>query len=342
MAALGTGTISLAGTAFGSGSVETAAQLTYTGPSASSSKALTLDAGGGVIYLPNAGTVLTLNGVISETGGTGRALIINGNNLTGATVALTAANTYTGPTVINYGGILSIPTIANGGVASPLGASSSAPANLRIGGNAYAGSGTLRYTGPTASSDRGVELDKNNSADTSTIDVATAGTTLTMSGQFTGTNGLTKAGPGTLALTGLAANTYTGTTTILAGTLSAGLAESALVLTPGGAGLDVQGGKFILQLHRRHRSHRHREGRTSSPATAWHRSSPPARSVTPPSPPTEPSATATTAAASPSWSHCPATPTSTAASTSTTSSFSRTTSAWPTPVSIKATSTTTA
>ena len=107
--------------------------LRYTGATATSSKPIVLDAAGGDLSVGTSGTTLTLSGVISEIGGTGRALSVQSVG-GGSGVALTGANTYTGPTLVNFGAILSIPTFANGGVASPLGASTNAPANLQIGG----------------------------------------------------------------------------------------------------------------------------------------------------------------------------------------------------------------
>ena len=234
MAALGTGTITLAGSSLGGGNVDTTAFLDYTGPTASSSKALVLDASGGTIVVPFAGVSLTLTGVISETGGTGRALSVYVPS--SASLVLTAANSYTGATAVNSGGALSIPTIANGGVASPLGASSNAPANLRLGGGVQGGDGTLRYTGPTASTDRGATM--NSATAKSTIDVSTAGTTLTMSGQLVGPGGLTKAGPGTLLLTGTS-NTYANGTIVNAGTLAIGSVGAVL---PAGKNVTVNSG----------------------------------------------------------------------------------------------------
>jgi fibronectin-binding autotransporter adhesin len=211
MAALGTGAITLAGAPISAGSVDTTARLHYSGPTGSSSKNLTLDASGGDIYVSTAGTALTLNGVISETGGIGRALTIYGDNITGAGVVLTAANTYTGPTAVNFAGILSIPSIANGGVASPIGASSNSPANLILGGGgSFGGTGTLTYTGPSATTDRGVTLGSAGG----TINTATI--PFGFSGQFTGPGGLTFTGGGRLTLTNTT-NNYAGGTTVLNG-----------------------------------------------------------------------------------------------------------------------------
>jgi autotransporter-associated beta strand protein len=73
--------------------------------------------------------------------------------------------------------------------------------------------GALEYQGASAA--RGGAFGLN--AGGGTVQVTTAGTTLTLSGVMSGAGGLTKTGPGALALTG--ANTYSGGTTISAGTL---------------------------------------------------------------------------------------------------------------------------
>jgi fibronectin-binding autotransporter adhesin len=64
------------------------------------------------------------------------------------TLTLASANTYTGVTTLN-GGTLVVPTLANGGVISSIGQSSSDSASLVFNG------GTLHYTGPSVVLDRG-------------------------------------------------------------------------------------------------------------------------------------------------------------------------------------------
>lgn len=115
------------------------------------------------------------------------------------TLTLSASNSYTGGTAI-YGGVLSIGSIANGGAASDIGASSADSANLQIGG------GTLRYTGGNATTDRGFTV-VNGGA---TIENAS---NLTFGGQVlsNGAGSFTKNGAGTLAITNTAGtNTLTG------------------------------------------------------------------------------------------------------------------------------------
>ena len=65
-----------------------------------------------------------------------------------ATLTLTgSANRYTGVTTIS-GGVLSVSTIAYGGLPSSIGASTNDPSNLVLAG------GTLQYTGAGAITDR--------------------------------------------------------------------------------------------------------------------------------------------------------------------------------------------
>jgi autotransporter-associated beta strand protein len=107
------------------------------------------------------------------------------------TIANTTPNDYTGPTTI-AGGTLSVTNLANGGVASAIGASTAAANNLVLAG------GTLSYSGPATTIDRGYR----NTAAGSTLN--TSGD-LTLSGPITAGlgSGLVKAGPAKLTLAGL-------------------------------------------------------------------------------------------------------------------------------------------
>ena len=64
---------------------------------------------------------------------------------------------------------MSVPIIANSSIPSPLGAADGSPGNLAFSG------GTLRYTGPNASTDHGATLD----SDGGTFEVSSSATTLT-------------------------------------------------------------------------------------------------------------------------------------------------------------------
>ena len=151
----------------------------------------------------------TFNGVISSTSSAG--LTVNATSGSTGSLVLGGANTYTGATTINAG-TLSISSVANGGSNSNLGASSNAASNLVLGG------GTLSYTGTNASTDRNFTLTNGT---TSTISVTTSTETLTLSGSAAAGNGsITKAGAGTLALTG--ASSHSGNTTVSAGPLALG------------------------------------------------------------------------------------------------------------------------
>jgi len=94
----------------------------------------------------------------------------------------------------------------------------------------YAG-GTL---GASANWSSGLTGNLVNASSPLTFDTGTVGTnTVTYSGRLQGPGGLTKIGPGTLALTG--ANTYTGVTTVSNGTLGAVSLVGPVVVQSGGA-----------------------------------------------------------------------------------------------------------
>ena len=190
---------SAGGLALNGGLLQTTASLT-------SSRSITLGGTGGS-FSPDAGTSLTLNGAIG-----GSSLL--GLTMAGAgTLTLAGKNTYEGGTVVNAG-TLSISSDKNLGNTSGV---------LTLNG------ATLQSTS-SLTSFRGINLGHG-----ATIS-PDAGTTLTLNGPVGG-SGLTMAGSGTLALGGI--NTYTGTTTINAGTLSIssdgnlGNAGNALLLSGG-------------------------------------------------------------------------------------------------------------
>lgn len=175
---------------------------------------LTGGAGGSALGVQqNGGGTFTIASTIVDNGGATSFTVGGTGGATGTgVVALTGANSYTGATTVS-GATLAFNTVANGGTASAIGASSSASSNLVL------ENGTLRYTGSTATTDRGFTL--VNGGPSRTFDVSSAATNLTFTGQVTSPDdaGFTKSGVGTLTLTN-ANNDYVGVTTIAGGTLA--------------------------------------------------------------------------------------------------------------------------
>ena len=196
----------------------------------------------------NIGAPLTLD----ETMSGGSNIIKAGSS----TLTLNKAqNTNTGSYTVNAG-VLAVMAIGNGSSNDSLGNSTNDASNLTINNNA-----TLRYIGTTNSSSNrlftvgtgGATLDNSGSGSltfTNNGSLAMAGTlaarTLTLTGTNAGANALAaiipdyttylvsvvKSGPGVWALSG--ASTYTGTTTVTAGTLQlATLANSGVVSSMG-------------------------------------------------------------------------------------------------------------
>lgn len=227
------------------GAAGTSAALKYNGAGSTSNRTINQagSTGGAVLDASGSGA-LVLTGSISSAAGnktltlTGTSEALNtisgtiGNGSTGVvsleksgagTWALSAANTYSGSTTIS-GGKLSIAAGNN------LGSATSA---VVLGGAAT--SGTLAYSGNTASYTRGFSVNAGGGG----LETTTAGQTLTLStggiataGRFTvsgsgntaitstisGTGSLQKTGSGRLAVSGN--NSYTGGTTVTSGTLS--------------------------------------------------------------------------------------------------------------------------
>ncbi|MGC3956845.1 MAG: autotransporter-associated beta strand repeat-containing protein [Verrucomicrobiota bacterium] len=140
--------------------------------------------------------------------GTGKITGTTGLMKTNAgTLTINTVNDYTGPTIIG-GGVVSVNQLANGGVASRLGAATSEPTNLQF------FNGALQYSGGSVTIDRGATLASGGA----TFNVASSGTTLTWNGTNVGSGALIKSGPGTLTLS--AGNSFTGGTIINEGTLA--------------------------------------------------------------------------------------------------------------------------
>lgn len=201
----------------------------------------TLRATGGnqMVIVNNGG--LTVGSVIANNGGNTNSLTVSGTGRT----TMNAAHTYTGATIINRG-VLETGQLANGGVASGIGASAATAGNLVLNG------GTLRYIGAAVTIDRNYTLGPNggtfdasgsgaltitgSSSVISTSQAYAGGSQiLTLAGTNAGLNtlsgvisngsganvtnltGLAKDGSGTWVVSGN--NTYSGVTTITAGTL---------------------------------------------------------------------------------------------------------------------------
>src|SRR5438445_189767 len=148
-----------------------------------------------------------------------------------ATLTLTGANTYTGVTTVSQG-TLSASSIVVNSNSSNLGNATSA---VVLGASST--SGLLSYTGNSATYIRGFtvnagggEIDVTTSGQTLTVSssgISNSGTLtiagagdMTVSSVVSGTGSLTKSGTGTLMLSG--ANSYSGATTVAAGTLKTG------------------------------------------------------------------------------------------------------------------------
>ena len=165
----------------------------------------------GIVTPAPLATVLvnTTNNYIFTTSSSGDITGTTGLTKTNSgTLTILTANDYTGVTAIN-GGTIIVASLANGGLASPLGAAVNSPANLLL------NNGTLEYIGGNKTIDRGLTLQAAGGA----LNVSNAAATLTLSGSLTGPGALTKNGNGQLTLTG--GNTYTGPTLITAGSIRA-------------------------------------------------------------------------------------------------------------------------
>lgn len=102
-------------------------------------------------------------------------------------VTISTANTFTAATRVNAGRLI-VPTLPDGGLASPVGATSADPANLILGG------GTLHHSGAAETSNRGFTIAGVDSGISSDV-------SLTLTGGINSTGGnLRKFGPGIVTI----------------------------------------------------------------------------------------------------------------------------------------------
>ena len=181
---------------------------------------------------------ITLNNTTKDYtfAGTGTIDGITGITKNGTgTLTITTTNSFTGAVAVNAGTV-SVPTVANGGTNSPLGAGTA----VSLGDATHQGTLSVTGAGLTATTNRIFTLNAGGGA----INIADAASNITVSSAITGTGGLVKTGNGTLTLS--AVNTFTGGTTVNGGTLA--LTTGGLVGTLGGTVTINTGGTLQSQV----------------------------------------------------------------------------------------------
>ena len=201
--------VSSTGTQTYSGAVSLGTSTTLSGPSIALGSAVAL--GANVLTIDSSGAS-TSAAAISGTGGLTKS---------GAgTLTVSGANAYTGATTINAG---TLALGASGVLSDTTAVTVASGATLNVAGfnetvGSLAGSGAV-------------------SLGAGTLTVGADNSTTTYSGVIGGTGGLTKTGSGTFTLSG--ANSYTGATTVDAGTLASGasgvIADASTVTVASGA-----------------------------------------------------------------------------------------------------------
>ena len=215
-----TGTVNLNGGTLTAANVQMASGLTGTtstfrfngGTLKSSANSASFMTGLNNAYVDSGGAIIDINGktnTISQSllQGTGTAGLTLLSSAAGGQLTLSGTNTYAGATTINGGSLLTLGGRALSDTASVI-LANAAGANLNV--NASETVGGLEGGGTTGGT--------VNIAASQTLTVTNQATNHTFSGVVAGAGALTKTGNGTLTLVG--SNSYTGTTTVNAGTLT--------------------------------------------------------------------------------------------------------------------------
>jgi autotransporter-associated beta strand protein len=213
----------------GAGGTTTNLQTVAGNPGSAFGAGLFMQGSGTLAFSPGSGSPQTIGDQIFDEFG---AVGVGGSwgiNKTGAgTLTLTAANHYTGGTTLT-GGVLSVSSDSNLGLDGN---------NNVTGGLAFNG-GVLQITGTTfTSTTRTITWGAGGGG----FDIAAAGNTFTVSQSLGAGGGLTKLGAGTLVLSG--ANTYSGGTTISAGTIQVTNSNPGTSSSVGTGTVTLNGGTF--------------------------------------------------------------------------------------------------
>jgi len=208
----GTGTLTLTGAnTYTGGTTLTGGLINFTALNNLGTGNFTIN-GGGLQW--GAGTVLDVSARLNPLGTLGGTFDTNGN-------AVTLASVISGPGALTKSGV---GTLTLTGANTYTGGTTVAVGTLSLGSNTAAGIGTITTTGSVIDYANGIAVANAIVINSNMTQLQTlAGVSATQSGVISETGGarpLEKIGAGTLILTG--ANTYTGGTTISAGTLQIG------------------------------------------------------------------------------------------------------------------------
>jgi autotransporter-associated beta strand protein len=215
--ALGAGTIAVGNDgALGSGALAMAGGTRLAAGAAGLSLANAISTAG-VGTIDTGASTLTLTGVISGPGSIAKAGT--------GTLVLAGANTYAGGTALGAGGIT-------------------------VGSNTALGTGALTAANATTLANGGTALSLANAIALTgpgfTVDSGAATASFTLAGAISGAGGLAKTGAGLLTLSG--ASSYTGATTVTAGTLNVTGSLASAVTVQSGAAITGTGSMAALTV----------------------------------------------------------------------------------------------